>query len=373
VRKTFKYRLYPTPAQETALSATLEECRWLYNHFLAERTATYQETGTSLSLYAQHAALPALKRERPSLAGVHSQVLQNVAVRVDLAFQAFFRRVRQGEKEPGYPRFRGKGRYDSFCYPQFGFKLLGGRVRLSGIGEVKAILHRPLEGGGKTCCVRRTSTGKWYATFSCEVAPDLLPMQEHAVGIDVGLATFATMSDGTQIANPRFFRRDEHDLKRTQRRLSREQKGTPARRTRRKVVAHVHERIANRRHDFAHQEVRKVVNRAGVIAVEDLSVNRMVHNHCLAKSISDAAWALFAALLSFKAAYAGRRYVAVNPAYTSQDCSRCGHRQKMPLSERMFHCPCCLLDISRDLNAALNILRLGLQSLGIEPLEAHVR
>ena len=145
-------------------------------------------------------------------------------------------------------------------------------------------------------------------------------------------------------------------------------------RKRRKVVAHVHERIANRRHNFVHQETRKIVNRAGIIAVEDIAVNRMVHNHCLAKSISDAAWAMFAALLSYKAACAGRRYVAVNSAYTSQDCSnpKCGHRQSMPLSERVFHCPCCHLEISRDLNAALNILRLGLQSLGIQSLAAHV-
>jgi putative transposase len=166
--KTFKYRLYPTPAQETAMKATLEECRWLYNHFLEERKTAYEQTGSSPGLYDQHADLPALKRERPSLATVHSQVLQNVAVRVDLAFRAFFRRVREGEKDPGYPRFRDKGRYDSFCFPQSGFKVVGERVRLSRIGDVKAILYRPIEGDIKMCCVRRTSTGKWFVTFSCD-------------------------------------------------------------------------------------------------------------------------------------------------------------------------------------------------------------
>src|SRR5436305_1166915 len=133
MRKTFKFRLRPTSAQETAMNATLEECRWLYNYLLEERKTAYETTGTSPSLYQQHASLPALKRERTSLAHVHSQVLQNVAVRIDLSFAAFFRRVRAGEK-PGYPRFRGKGRYDSFCYPQSGFSLNGTALHLSKIG-----------------------------------------------------------------------------------------------------------------------------------------------------------------------------------------------------------------------------------------------
>jgi putative transposase len=157
MHKAFKYRLYPTAAQETAMKAILEECRWLYNHFLDERKTVYEQTGHSPSLVEQNLSLPDLKQQHPDLAKVHSQVLQNVAVRVDLAMGAFFRRVRAGEKEPGYPRFRGKGRYDSFCYPQSGFKVVGQCVRLSRIGDVKAIVHRPIEGEIKTCCVRRTS------------------------------------------------------------------------------------------------------------------------------------------------------------------------------------------------------------------------
>jgi putative transposase len=133
------------------------------------------------------------------------------------------------------------------------------------------------------------------------------------------------------------------------------------------MVARVHERIANRRKNFAHQHARKVVNRFQLIAVEDLVVNRMVHNHCLAKSISDAAWAQFRAYLAYKAAWAGRQYVTVNPAYTSQDCSRCGHRHRLSLAERTYGCPCCGLVLNRDQNAAINILRLGRQSLGAEP------
>jgi len=368
MRKTFKYRLNPTPAQERAMRATLDACRWLYNHLLEQRKTAYEERGATLTPYTQQAMFGALKAEHPTLADAHSQVLQNVAVRLDLAFKAFFRRVKAGET-PGYPRFRGRERYDSFCYPQSGYKLDGDRVYLSKIGHVKAVVHRPLEGIVKTCCVRRTSAGKWFVAFSCAVEAHPLPPVDTAVGIDVGLEKFATLSTGERIANPRFFRRDERDLARAQRRLSREprpdkgQRATPARRKRRRVVARIHERIANRRADFAHQQSRAVVNAYGVIAVEDLSINTMVHNHCLAKSIHDAAWRRFIAYLSYKAEDAGRTLVAVNPAYTSQTCSRCGHRARKELSERVHRCSRCGLVLDRDLNAARNILALGRQSL----------
>jgi putative transposase len=367
MRKTFTYRLYPNKQQQRLLEAQLEECRWLYNELLAARRDAWEERQESLRLYDQQATLPAYKATRPALAAVQSQVLQNVAVRIDLAFQAFFRRVRSDET-PGYPRFRGKGRYASITYPQVpvGCKLDGEarRLRLHGVGLVKIILHRPLEGTPKTATISRSSTGKWYVCFSCACAePAPLPLTGLQVGIDVGLKTFATLSDGQEIANPRFFRHEERSLAKVQRRLSQEEKGTPERTRRRKTVARVHERIAWRRSDFAHQHSRRIVDRFDLIAVEDLSVNRMTHNHCLAKSIHDAAWSQFAALIAYKAAWAGRQYVAVNPAYTSQDCSACGHRQSLSLSDRTYTCPCCGIILDRDFNASLNILRLGQQSL----------
>jgi putative transposase len=369
--KTFQYRLYPTRKQQRALEQTLHECRWLYNHFLEQRKAAWEERQASLGLYDQLGELPALKHQRPELANAHSQVLQNVGVRIDLAFKAFFRRVKNGET-PGYPRFRGRNRYDSFCFPQYGngCKLDGNQLYLSKIGTVRVVLHRPLEGTPKTVCIRRSATGKWYVTLACEWEPTALPEGPEQVGIDVGLVTFAAFSTGETIENPRFFRREEKAVAKAQRRLAKEALGTPRRRKRRKVVARVHERTRFRRQNFAHQESRKIVNRFQLIAIEDLSVNRMVQNPCLAKSISDAAWSEFAAMVRVKAEWAGRAFVAVNPAYTSQDCSRCGHRQKMPLWERVFRCPCCHLELDRDLNAALNILRLGLQALGLWSREA---
>ncbi len=365
MHKMFQYRIFPTKKQVHQLNETLDECRWLYNHFLEKRKTAYEQEGKSLSCYHQIDTLGLLKQERPTLKQVHSQVLQNVAVRIDLAFKAFFRRIKAGEK-PGYPRFRGRDRYDSFTFPQSGFRITNDdRVALSKIGSVKMVYHRPLKGKVKTCTIRRSSTGKWYVSFSVECEPQRLPETPTQVGIDVGLKTFAALSNEEEIANPRFFRTEEKVLARVQRKHSRLAKGTPERRSHRKVVARVHERIHFRRDNFTHQESRQIVDRFGVICVEDLQVNRMTHSHCLAKSITDASWSAFFGQLSNKAEEAGRQFVKVNPAYTSQTCSQCGHRQKMPLDIRIFACPCCHVQLDRDLNASLNILRLGLQSLGL--------
>jgi putative transposase len=365
MRKTFQYRVFPSKKQVKKLNETLDECRWLYNHLLECRKTSYEQEGKSLSLYQQQETFPILKQGRPSLRQVHSQVLQNVAVRIDLAFKAFFRRYKAGE-EPGSPRFRGMNRYDSFTFPQSGFSITHDeRVCLSKMGSIKMVYHRPIKGKLKTCTVHHSSTGKWYVSFSVEREPERLPELSTQVGMDVGLKTFATLSDGTEIENPRFFRKDEKALAQVQRKQSQLAKGTPQRRKHRKVVARVHERIAFRRDNFTHQESRKIVNHYGVIAVEDLHVKRMTHNHCLAKSIADASWSEFFSQLACKAEEAGRQLVKVNPAYTSQTCSMCGHRQKMPLDVRVFECPCCHVHLDRDFNAALNICALGLQGLGL--------
>jgi putative transposase len=376
MRKTFTYRLYPTNAQQRRLEQQLEECRWLYNHLLAQRRDAWEQGGESVRLYDQHATLPALKAERPTLAGVQSQVVQNVAVRLDLAFKAFFRRCKAGDV-PGYPRFRGQGRYDSLTFPQVpvGCKLEAGTQRLSvmHVGRIKLVYHRSLEGTPKTATIRRSRTGKWYVSFSCACAePSPLPETGQQVGIDVGLKTFAMLSTSEAIANPRFFRQEEKAVAKAQRRLAKAEKGTPERAERRHVVARVYERSTWRRGDFTHQHSRRIVNAFDVIAVEDLAVNRMVHTHCLAKSIHDAAWSQFADLLSYKAAWAGRKVVAVNPAYTSQDCSQCGHRQPLSLSDRTYTCPCCGVVLDRDLNASLNILGVGLHTVGLAPRSSRI-
>jgi putative transposase len=347
----------------TLLEQTLEICRWVYNDTLALRKTAWEQEQHSISLYETNKILTQWKKERPDLNRVYSQVLQNVQVRVDLAFKSYFRRVKAGEN-PGYPGFKGKGRYDSFTYPQSGFKLDGDRLHLSKIGDVRIVLHRPIEGRIKTLTVQRSSTGKWYACFSVEYEPSPLPQKETTFGVYFGLESFATLSTGEKIENPRFFRTDEKALAKAQRRLSKAEKGTPERKKARKIVAHVHERIANRRLDFAHQTSRQLVDRFGIIVFEDLNITNMQKNPHLAKSIADVAWNQFITVTKSKAEEAGSRVILVNPRNTSEMCSRCGMIVAKTLSDRVHSCPHCGLMMDRDQNAAINIMRLGLQSLG---------
>lgn len=370
MNKSLKYRLYPTKHQQQLLQEQLQECRWLYNHFLEERKNAWEQNKRSISYFKQCRSIVALKKERPSLNKVYSQVLQNVADRLDKAFANFFRRVKKGE-EPGYPRFKGLDRYDSLTYKQagFGWKVHGKHLELSKIGNIEIKLHRPIMGKLKTCTIRGES-GKFYACFSVEYAPEPLPENEKAVGIDVGLESFATLSTNKRIDNPRFFKTDEKALTKAQRKLSTQIKGTPERRKAKKIVSRVHERIANRRHNFIHQEARRIVNKFGIICIEKLNIKSMLKNHFLAKSIADVAWNQFAQALASKAEEAGRKFVAIDPRNTSQICSRCGAIIEKRLSTRWHDCPICDAHLHRDFNASLNILRLGLQSLGIQPVEA---
>jgi len=370
LRKAYVFRLYPTPAQETALESVLSVCRDVYNSMVNWRKHDFEVKGQSPNYYEQKKALPVWKASHPELLSVHSQTLQDVVRRVDLAFQAFFRRVKAGET-PGYSRMKGVGQYDSFTFTQGGYSLGADGLTLFKIGVVKAVFHRVVAGRVKTLTIRKRGN-KWFACFSCEVAAEPLPASVEAVGIDVGLTHFATLSDGSTVPNPRFFRADEKALAKAQRRLSKQKRGTPARRKTRKVVSRIHERIRNRRHDFVHQLARRLVNRYGIIAVEDLNVSGMVQNHCLAKSIADSSWSMFRSVLIGKAASAARQVVEIDPAFTSQDCSACGFRVRKKLSERVHSCPNCGLVLDRDHNAALNILQnartaqtaLGLQSVG---------
>ena len=295
---------------------------------------------------------------------VHSQVLQNVQERVDLAFKAFFRRAQAGQK-PGYPRFRGSGWYDSFTFKQFGFELQDQGLLISKIGIVRIIQHRPIEGRIKTLTVQRDAVGNWYACFACEVEAETMPFNDRAIGVDVGLERFATLSNGEKVSNPRFFRQDEKELAKAQRKLSKAEKGTPDRAKRRKAVQHIHQRIANRRKDFAHKLSRKWVDCFGMIVFENLRIHHMLQNHCLAKSISDAAWNQLIAYTTYKAGNAGRVVVSVDPRNTSKQCSRCGTMVEKSLSVRVHVCPVCGLVMDRDENAANNILRHGLESLGL--------
>lgn len=367
MRKTFKYRLYPSKASETKLKQALEACRYVYNQSIELKKNTYESEHKSLSLFDLNKELTTWIKNKPELKQAYSQVLQNCQTRVDLAYKAFFRRVKQGLK-PGYPRFRGPNRYDSMTYKQSGFNLNlpDSTLYLSKIGRVPIILHRPCLGTIKTCTVQRTSTRKWYVCFSVETdRPPPLPKTGLVAGLDMGLKTFIMASDGFKVPRQRFFKTEERALGKVQRKYSKfpRTERSPHKTRARRVVARVHERINNRRNDFCHQTANRLVHRYDFMSVEDLNVNGMMEEKKYSKSIADASWAQLLNRLSCKAEEAGKTVVAVNPRGTSQMCSRCGRMVYKDISVRIHHCPYCGLRIDRDLNASLNILRLGQQSV----------
>jgi len=363
VRKTLKYKLKPTPEQEQAMAFVLRRCRELYNAALQERRDAWQKCGVSVSVAEQSAQLPAVKVVRPEYRDIHSHVLQDVLTRLDRAFQAFFRRLREGQT-PGYPRFQGANRYNSFTYKQFGngATLDNGFLVLSKIGRLAVRWSRPLEGTPKTITISREADG-WYVCFSCaDILVQPLPATGRETGIDLGLEAFATLADGTRIFNPGWYRTAERRLKTAQRRVSRRKKGGNGRRKAVTLLAKGHLKVKRQRQDFHHKTALALVQQNDTIYHEELQTANMLKNHHLAKSISDAGWSAFLNILNAKAVWAGRRVVAVPPAYTSQACSGCGVLVHKGLSVRWHSCPDCGTSLHRDHNAAKNIERLG-QSL----------
>jgi putative transposase len=366
VRKTFKYKLKPTVKQERMLERTLMLCRHIYNAALGERREAYRMRGISLTYYHQKAELPGIKEAMPEYGEVHSQVLQDVVLRVDRAFQAFFRRIKaeKAGETPGYPRFHGRERFNSFTYPQYdnGARLDNGFLVLSKIGRVAVRWSRPdgpWEGTPKTVTLSREADG-WYVGISCADVPiHPLAPTEQETGIDVGLEAFATLADGTMIHNPRYYRQAERRLKTAQRRVARRKKGSNRRRKAVRLLAKAHQKVKRQRRDFQHKAALHLVRGYDTIYHEDLQVANMLKNHHLAKSIADAGWSQFLSILSFKAACAGRSVVAVPPAYTSQTCSGCGALVTKGLSVRWHSCPDCGTSLHRDHNAARNIERAG--------------
>ena len=349
------------------MAFVLRRCRELYNAGLEERQEAWRRRGVSITAASQSAQLPDIKEIRPEYRDVHSQVLQDVLTRLDRAFQAFFRRVKSGDT-PGYPRFQGSNRYNSFTYKQFGNGatldgiLDNGFLVLSKIGRIAMRWSRPIEGMPKTVTLSREADG-WYVCFSCaDVPTQPLPSTGQETGIDLGIESFATLADGTMIHNPRCYRRAERRLKTAQRKVSRRKKGSTRRRKAVKLLAKAHQQVKRQRQDFQHKAALQLVRDYDTIYHEDLQTANMLKNHHLAKSIQDAGWSGFLSILSAKAVWAGRTVVAVPPAYTSQTCSGCGAVVKKGLSIRWHRCPDCGTSLHRDHNAAKNIERLG-QSL----------
>ena len=280
--------------------------------------------------------------------------------RLDKAYKAFFRRAKNGEA-PGFPRFKGEGRYRSMTFSHLSTQLIRevrrkfAKVVVPKIGHLKIRYHRPLPDGKiKNLTIIKRASG-WYVTICVEV-PDPIEVPVHTtIGVDVGLNSFAVDSDGEHIPNPRHYRQSEKRLGKHQRVLSRRKKGSRRRAKQREIVARCHERIANQRNDFQFKAAHRILERCDEVAVENLTITNMLKNHYLAKSISDAGWGNFRLKLQSKAASAGKQFTKVKPHHTSQQCSGCGEIVPKQLSDRLHDCPHCGLVLNRDHNAAINI------------------
>lgn len=364
MRKTFRFRLFPTIGQAQTLDTWLMLCRRLYNACLEQRIAAWMKQ-KSVNYYDQAKELPALKQALPEYKTVDAQALQNVVSRVERAFQAFFRRCGQGAARKGFPKFQGRDRYSSITLSQTGWKVREGHLSLSRCGAIKVKWHRPLQGVIKTVTVKRTKTDKWFVCFSCDNVPAQSypePIRQ-AVGIDLGLSALAYPSEGEPFRNAQHLKNRLRYLRRLQRRLARQQEPSHRRRKTRRQVARLHERVANQRRDAHHKASSVLVRENAVVVHEDISPRFMLENHRLARAASDVGWHLFLTILHSKAAQAGRTVIAVDPRNTSQTCSSCGHVVPKELSMRVHECPHCGFRTDRDHNAALNILRRGLDSL----------
>lgn len=367
---TFKYQLYPTNSQKRIMNEVLDACKWVYNATLAIRKNTYENEGTGLSLYDTNKLLTQWKKENEWLNVSHSHPLQEAQERVDLAFKNFFRRVKNGEN-PGYPRFK-QNWYKSFTFKQpfVGFGFTGGsKLRLSKIGDIKIKYHRAIIGDIKRLIIKRDNLNNWYACFSCEVEFEKSDPLADVIGVDLGITHFATLSDGTKIDNPRFFKQDEKELKKAKQKLKWYEKDSPDYNKQLRVVQHIYKRVTNRRDNFNHQISRWLVDNFQVIALEDLEIQNMQQGNfrSMNKSINDVAWRKLIQHTQYKAVKAGRTVVLVDPKYTSQECSDCGEIVKKELNVRVHDCPYCNCVLDRDINAAINILGRGLAILGENP------
>jgi putative transposase len=337
-----KFRLYPSKTTEKRLEENLELCRWLYNRLLEELNRAKSEE-RRLTQRDTQVLIVKLKMEKPELNMVYSKVLQMVNYQLWSNIHALAGAKRNGRKV-GKLRFKG-GWFKTLNFNQSGFRVNGKKLHLSKIGIVNMKLHRPLIGKIKGVIVKRMLSGKWFALFQVEnLESNSLPETGRAIGIDVGVKYFLSDSDGRQVENPKFYEKSLIRLRIAHRVLSRKKKGSKNRAKTRVRLARVYERLENQRNDFLHKLSRFYVDNYDVVAVEDLNVEGMVRNHCLARKIHDASWGKFFQMLSYKAESAGRVLVKVNPRGTSKEYEDG--------------------KLDRDYNAALNILQRGLSGLG---------
>jgi putative transposase len=371
ITKTFRFRLEPSQVQRRLFAQFAGSCRYIFNQGLIARQSAYANEGRTLTYFDQSAELTNLKRsaETAWLSLTHSQVLQLALKDLDLAYKAFFRRNKKGLLG-GLPKFRRKGINDSFRYPQ-GVKTRANSVFLPKIGWVKFRKSRNVEGKILQATIKREGE-HWFVCLACAVTavdPEPLSIERiRSVGIDVGLKNFAVLSDGTEIANPRFLKRTLRKLKTANRSLSRKKLKGKNWKKQRTQLGRLCAKIKNQRKDFAHKLSTAIVKNHDVIAVEDINIAGLVRNRSLSRSISDVGWGQFLLMLEYKAMWAGKLFVRVDRFLpSSQLCSTCGNKAQITLSVRTYACQQCGLKMDRDWNASLNIRAAGLAVLGLAP------
>ncbi|MBL1200119.1 MAG: IS200/IS605 family element transposase accessory protein TnpB [Nostoc sp. GBBB01] len=358
--KVVKVRLYPDAQQQQSLAQAFGCCRWLWNYCLNLMNQTYKETGFGLSGYAVKKIIPQLKKEYEWLTSTYSQCLQQVCLNLGVAFNNFF------EKRAKYPRFKSKHGKQSIQYPQ-NVKVADNYLSLPKIGDVSAIIHRPIKGKVKTVTISKNCDNQYFAAilFDDGAYKPSANTDGKAIGIDLGLTHFAITSDGSKFDNPRILDKHQKNLKLKQQQLSRKQKGSNNRIKSRKKVARVHRKITNCREDFLHKLSRRVVNENQVIVVENLNVKGMMQNHCLAKSIHQVGWGMFCTMLKYKAEMEGKIYQEVDRFFpSSKTCHVCLNQVgSLPLDVRFWTCENCHTKHDRDVNAAINLRDEGLRIL----------
>ena len=390
MRTAYQYKLRPNKDQIATIELWLKLLRRQYNYRLGERFSWWEENRCPVNAcplimpipqlrdnpdyYSQKRDLVNTKDKFPEYKLIHSQVLQDCIKRVKLAFDRWFKAPKNGQRL-GKPRFKGKGRYRSFTYPQIKPDCIAGnKINLPKIGKVKLIQHRPLPDGFtiKTAIVSRKADG-YYVTLSLEDKTvldfnfDVEPTEENTLGIDMGLKDFLVTSEGESIPIPQYYRKSQKRLKTLQKRLSRKKKGSNRWFKALLAVAKQHKKVADKRKDFHFKTANELLSKYQVIAYENLNIKGLAKTH-LSKSINDAGWGQFLSILVVKAEKAGQKTIAVNPNGTSQDCSNCGEKVPKKLSDRTHSCPHCGIVMCRDKNAARNVKH---RAVGHSVLKAH--
>ncbi len=358
--RVVKVRLQPNTEQQQSLEQSFGNCRWLWNYCLNLMNQTYLDTGKGLSGYEVKKLIPKLKKEHEWLSLTYSQCLQQTCLNLGVAFNNFF------EKRAKYPRFKSKHGKQSIQYPQ-NVKVFDNYLQIPKIGDVKAIIHRAIEGKLKTVTISKNSCNQYFASVLFDDGKEKPESKTDgkAVGIDVGLTHFAITSDGSKFDNPRFLTKHDLNLRRKQQQLSRKQKGSNNHNKARLKVARVHRKITNCREDFLHKLSRRMVDENQVIVVENLNVKGMMQNHCLAKAIGQVGWGMFMTMLKYKAENEGKIYLEVDRFFpSSKTCHVCLNQVgSLPLDIRQWTCQKCQTTHDRDVNAAINLRDEGLRIL----------